>query len=59
MPVPRASQVTLAEDERCRLESIVRAYSTPQAFAFRCQVILRVATSECPSNLQVAKESQL
>ena len=28
----------------------------PQAFAFRCQVILRAATSECPSNLQVAKE---
>ena len=56
MPVPRASQVTLAEDERYRLESIVRAHSTPQAMAFRCQVILRAATPECPSHLQVAQE---
>jgi hypothetical protein len=56
MPVPRASQVTLAADERCRFESIVRAHSTPQALAFRCQVILRVATPERPSNLQVAQE---
>ena len=56
MPVPRASQVTLADAERSRLESIVRAHSTPQALAFRCQVILRVATPERPSNLQVAQE---
>ena len=56
MPVPRASHVTLADDDRCRLESLVRAHSTPQAMAFRCQVILRAATPECPSNLQVAKE---
>ena len=56
MPVPRASQVTLADDERYRLESIVRAHSTPQALAFRCQVILRAAMPERPSNLQVAKE---
>ena len=56
MPVPRASQVTLADDERCRLESLVRAHSTPQALAFRCQVILRAATPERPSNLQVAQE---
>jgi hypothetical protein len=56
MPVPRASQVTFADDERYRLESLVRAHSTPQALAFRCQVILRAATPERPSNLQVAQE---
>ena len=56
MPVPRAAQVTFAENERCRLASIVRAHSTPQALAFRCQVILRAAMPERPSNLQVAKE---
>ena len=56
MPVPRAAQVTLAEDERCRLESLVRAHSTPQALACRCQVILRAAAPDRPSNLHVAQE---
>ena len=56
MPVPIAPQVTLAGDEQSRLESIVRAHSTPQALAFRCQVILRAAAPERPSNLQVATE---
>ncbi len=56
MPVPRAPHVTLAGDEQSRLESIVRAHSTPQALAFRCQLILRAAVPERPSNLQVAKE---
>ncbi len=56
MPVPRAPQVTLAGDEQSRLESIVRAHSTPQALAFRCQLILQAAAPERPSNLQVAKE---
>jgi hypothetical protein len=55
MPVPRAPQVTLAADEQSRLESIVRAHATPQALAFRCQLILRAAAADCPSNLQVAK----
>ncbi len=56
MPVPIAPQVTLAGDEQSRLASIVRAHSTPQALAFRCQLILRAAVPERPSNLQVAKE---
>jgi Winged helix-turn helix len=56
MPVPRAPQVSLAEDEQCRLESIVRAHSTPQALSFRCQLILRTAAPDRPSNLQVAQE---
>jgi hypothetical protein len=56
MPVPIAPQVTLAGDEESRLESIVRAHSTPQALAFRCQVILRAAAPERPSHLQVATE---
>ncbi len=54
MPVPLAPPITLAHGEQSRLESIVRAHSTPQALAFRCQVILRAAASDCPSNLQVA-----
>jgi Winged helix-turn helix len=56
MPVPRAPQVSLADDEQRHLASIVRAHSTPQALSFRCQVILRAAAADRPSNLQVAQE---
>jgi winged helix-turn helix protein len=56
MPVPHALPIHLAHDEQSRLESIVRAHSTPQALSFRCQVILRTAAPDCPSNLQVAQE---
>jgi hypothetical protein len=55
MPVPRAPHVTFADDEQSRLESIVRAHSTPQALSFRCQLILRAAAADGPSHLQVAK----
>jgi Winged helix-turn helix len=48
--------VFLAPEEHARLESLVRAHSTPQAFAFRCRLILRAAAPERPSNLQVATE---
>lgn len=58
MPVPRAPHVNLVGDEQSRLESMVRAHSTPQAFALRCQVILRAAAPAHPSNLQVAQELQ-
>jgi len=56
MPVPHAPQVSLADDEQCRLASIVRAHSTPQALSFRCQLILRAAAPDRPSHLQVAKD---
>ncbi len=56
MPVPRAPQVSLADDEQRRFASIVRAHSTPQALSFRCQLILRAAAADRPSNLQVANE---
>jgi transposase len=56
MPVPIARPVSLTAEEHTRLESLVRAHSTPQALAFRCRVILRTAAPDCPSNLQVATE---
>jgi len=56
MPVPIVCPVFLAPEEHARLESLVRAHSTPQAFAFRCRLILRAAAPERPSNLQVATE---
>ena len=46
----------LADDEQSRLAAIVRAHSTPQAFAFRCQLILRAAAPDRPSNLQITQE---
>ena len=58
MPVPLAPPVTLTHAEQDRLGAIVRAHSTPQALAFRCQVILRAAAPDRPSNLQVATELQ-
>jgi hypothetical protein len=54
MPVPLARPVSLTPDEHTRLESLVRAHSTPQALAFRCRLILRSAAPDRPSNLQVA-----
>ena len=56
MPVPLAPQVTFVPDEQAHLASIVRAHSTPQALAFRCQLILRAGAPDRPSNLQVAQD---
>ena len=54
MPMPLAPQVTLADNERSQLESLVRAHATPQALVLRYRVILRAAAPDYPSNLQVA-----
>ena len=56
MPVPFASPLRLTDAERHGLESLVRAYSTPQALAFRCRLILRVAAPDAPTNLHVAAD---
>ena len=56
MPVPIAHPVSLSADEHARLASLVRARSTPQALVFRCQLLLRTAAPDQPSNLQVATE---
>jgi len=54
MPVPLARPVSLTPEEHARLESLVRAHSTPQAFALRCRLILRIAAPDRPSHLQAA-----
>ena len=46
MPVPIACPVSLTPEEHARLESLVRAHSTPQALAFRCRLILRTAAPD-------------
>ena len=56
MPVPLARPVSLTSDDHARLESLVRAHSTPQALSFRCQVLLRSAASDQPSHVPVATE---
>ena len=56
MPVPRARPVSLPPEEHTRFASLVRAHSTPQALAFRCRLILRIAAPDRPSKLPVATE---
>jgi hypothetical protein len=56
MPVPVACPVNVLHDERTQLEALIRAHSTPQALAFRCRLILRVAAPDQPTNLQVAAD---
>ena len=56
MPNPFAPVLSLTDEERKQLESLIRAGSTPQAFAFRARVVLRAADPDCPPNLQIAAE---
>jgi hypothetical protein len=56
MPRPFGSTIELAEDVREQLEALVRARSTPQALAFRCQIVLRAAEADEPSNQDIADE---
>jgi hypothetical protein len=56
MPFPFAETVSLTHTQHAQLEGLVRAGSTPQALAFRCQLILRAADKDQPSNLQIAAE---
>jgi hypothetical protein len=56
MPMPWAPVVLLTEEDRKQLEALLRAGSTPQALAFRVQVVLRAAEPDCPPNLQIAAE---
>ena len=56
MPMPCAPVVSLTEEDRKQLEALLRAGSTPQALAFRVQVVLRAAEPDCVPNLQIAAE---
>ena len=56
MPVPFACPLRLTDDERQGLEALARAHSTPQALAFRCRLIVRVAAPEEPTNRRVAAD---
>jgi len=55
-PVPLTPPVAVADDEQAPWASMIRAHATPQAVAFRCQLILRAAAPAQPSNRQGAQE---
>ena len=56
MPRPFGSRIVLTPELRQKLQSLVRARSTPQALGLRCRLILRAADDDRPSNLQIAAE---
>lgn len=56
MPSPHAPPIILEHQAREQLEALVRAGSTPQAFAFRAKIVLRAADEDAPCNLQIAVE---
>lgn len=56
MPVPSAPVVRPGAELYGQLQALTRASSTPQALAFRCRIILRVAQDDPPTNGTVAAE---
>lgn len=56
MLMPLATPMILASEKQSRLESCIRAYSTPQALALRCWRILGAAAPDHPANLQVVTQ---
>ena len=56
MPVPHAPVVHLSVELHGQLLTLTRASSTPQALAFRCRLILRLAQEDRPTNGTVAAE---
>jgi hypothetical protein len=56
MPNPFAPPIVLDFETHNRLQAFTRAHSTPQALVFRARLILRLAATDQPSNLQAANE---
>ena len=56
MPNPFAPTIVLEREAQARLQTLIRAHSTPQTLVLRCRLILRLAAPDQPSNLQVANE---
>ena len=52
----QARRISLSPDEQDRLQKIANARFAPQALAFRARIILRCASPNKPTNLQVADE---
>jgi transposase-like protein len=52
----RAPVIRLSREEKQELQRLARAFSTPQALAFRCRIILRCGIVGRPTNGNVAAE---
>ena len=52
----RAPLIRLSREEKQYLQKIANAYSSPQAQAWRCRLILRCGQTDRPTNWQVAQE---
>jgi transposase len=52
----RAPVVRLSREEKHALQCIANAFSSAQALAFRCRIVLRCARGGRPSNQGVAEE---
>jgi transposase len=56
MPTPFAPRLILAQNDRTNLQTLVRAYSTPQALGLRARIILRAADDDQPTNLTISRD---
>ena len=56
MPMPFAPRISLSQNARSDLHSLIRAHSTPQSLALRSRMVLRAADIDQPSNLQISRE---
>ena len=56
MPRPFGSTIELQPELQDKLQSLVRAGSTPQALALRCRIVLRAAQDDNSSNQDIAAE---
>ena len=54
MPMPFAPRISLSQNARSDLHSLIRAHSTPQSLALRSRMVLRAADADQPSNLKSA-----
>lgn len=54
--MPNTRMVVLSAEQRGQLRTLVRASSTPQALARRARLVLRAASEDTPSNLDIADE---
>ena len=56
MPTPFAPRISLSQNARSDLHSLIRAHSTPQSLALRSRMVLRAADADQPSNLKISRE---
>ena len=56
MPTPFAPRIILSQNARTDLQTLARAYSTPQSLGLRARIVLRAADADTPTNLQIGRD---